>query len=179
MSNLNMGTFVKQEDKQREESLSKYSNMIEATADKQNTLNFIKFFSDNVNTTKVIRVLQSNDIDVDDEDFMIKALSFENIDELSDYIDMNHLLDVEFIGYYSSMQYLMREDFSLSESMELASDFGHKTEDVNSELLASLHASERKRFHFFHVVLEEILDMERDRRYDELKKSVDRIKRDR
>jgi len=136
-------------------------------------MSYTKFFSDNANITKMVIVLQSNDIDIYDEDFMIEALSFRNIDDLSDYVDMNGLLNVEFIGYYKAMQYLMREDFSLSESMEMAHDLGYETKDINSELLANLHASEKKREHFYNVVLEEIIDL-MDEAYEEYIQEMNR-----
>lgn len=96
-----------------------------------------------------------NDIDLSYEDFT----GIRNIDDLSDCVVMNGLLNVEFIGYHKAMKYLMREDFSLSESMEMASDLGYEAKDINSELLAGIHATEQKGKHFYHVVLEEIIDL--------------------
>jgi len=36
------------------------------------------------------------------------------------------------------MKYLLREDTSLCESLEIASEYGYTTENLNSELLATL-----------------------------------------
>ena len=44
----------------------------------------------------------------------------------------------EVIYYYEAIKYLMREDASMSESLEIASGYGYTTEQLNSELLATL-----------------------------------------
>ena len=44
----------------------------------------------------------------------------------------------EIIYYYEAMKYLSREDASLSQSLEIASEYGYTTENLNSELLATL-----------------------------------------
>jgi hypothetical protein len=44
----------------------------------------------------------------------------------------------EIIYYYEAMKYLTREDSSLSQSLEIASEYGYTTENLNSELLATL-----------------------------------------
>ena len=46
------------------------------------------------------------------------------------------------------MTYLSENDFSLSESIEIAVDMGYSLENINSELLASLHASQKARDDF-------------------------------
>ena len=44
-----------------------------------------------------------------------------------------------FVYHYDAMQYLTREDPSLSDSLALAAENGFDIKDINSELLASLH----------------------------------------
>ena len=44
----------------------------------------------------------------------------------------------EIIYYYEAMKYLTREDASLSESLELAIEFGYNIDNLNSEVLATL-----------------------------------------
>lgn len=44
----------------------------------------------------------------------------------------------EIIYYSNAMEYLSKEDASLSQSLEIASDLGYTTENLNSELLATL-----------------------------------------
>ena len=48
------------------------------------------------------------------------------------------IMQEEVIYYYEAMKYLMREDVSLGESLEIASEYGYTTEQINSELLATL-----------------------------------------
>ena len=44
----------------------------------------------------------------------------------------------DIIYYHEAMKYLLREDTSLCESLEIASEYGYTTENLNSELLATL-----------------------------------------
>jgi hypothetical protein len=87
-------------------------------------------------------------LDIDNVDIM----DYINIDEIDhdnpaesifDMINDNGGFNVDIIYYYNAMEYLKRNDPSLSESMEIAIEYGYKLEDINSELLASLHASQK------------------------------------
>ena len=87
--------------------------------------------------------------------------------ELSDYIDEDqweqiktaedlfwalddkHAFDIEIIYYHKAMKYLMENDPSLTESLELAEDYGFTAENLNSERLASLHASSKAQENFW------------------------------
>ena len=44
----------------------------------------------------------------------------------------------DIIYYYKAMKYLSREDSSLTQSLEIAHELGYTTENLNSELLATL-----------------------------------------
>lgn len=68
-----------------------------------------------------------------------------DFDDVFDYLQDCGAVEVEIIYYYESMKYLIEYDTSLQESLELANDFGYALEDLNSEVLASLHASEAHR----------------------------------
>lgn len=63
---------------------------------------------------------------------------------------------VEIISYHTAMEYLKEHDTSLSDSLELATEYGYTLENINSELLASLHASEKRREDFFKFVAPEL-----------------------
>ena len=73
-------------------------------------------------------------------------------DELEDYdvhqiydeLQDNGFFNVDIIYYYKAIEYLQENDCSLNESLEIASEFGYTTENLNSELLASLHASNQR-----------------------------------
>ena len=66
-------------------------------------------------------------------------------DDLYKALDENGLLDVEVIYYSSAMEYLSEYDPSLRESMILAQDYGYTPESIDSELLASVLATENLR----------------------------------
>lgn len=98
-------------------------------------------------TKKVAEILQGIDIDVMPED--LKEL--ESVDEVEEYLQDNGLFDVEIIYYTKAMDYLHEHDNSLQISLGLAHDMGYTIDKVNSELLASLLASENMREEFGNV----------------------------
>ena len=55
---------------------------------------------------------------------------------------------MEVIYYASAMEYLMENDNSLRESLEIANDLGYELKNLNSEILASLLASQNSRDEF-------------------------------
>jgi len=73
-------------------------------------------------------------------------------DELEDY-DMHQIYDelqdngffnVDIIYYYKAIEYLQENDYSLNESLGIATEMGFTLENLNSEVLASLHASQQR-----------------------------------
>jgi hypothetical protein len=72
-----------------------------------------------------------------------------NFDEVVEILEEHSAFDVEIIYYYKAIKYLKENDVSLHDSLELASDMGYETKDLNSELLASILASERLRNDFW------------------------------
>ena len=63
-------------------------------------------------------------------------------------IDENNGFDIEIIYYSNAIEYLSRNDTSLRESIEIAVDYGYELKNINSELLASLLASQNSREQF-------------------------------
>jgi hypothetical protein len=55
----------------------------------------------------------------------------------------NNGFEVEIVYYSNAIEYLKRNDPSLSESMEIATQYDYKLYMLNSEVLASLHASQK------------------------------------
>ena len=49
--------------------------------------------------------------------------------------------DIEIIYYHNAIKYLQENDPSLTESLNIANEYGYKICDLNSEMLASLLAS--------------------------------------
>ena len=105
----------------------------------------------------------------------LKALSLEHLgedatefiscpDELGDYdtdqiqeeLQDNGFFTVEIIYYYKAMEYLKENDTSLSESIEIANEYGYTLEGLNSETLASLHASRERENKFYEFVAPEL-----------------------
>ena len=68
------------------------------------------------------------------------ASIYDNEDTFNDFCDkVNDAIMHEEIIYYSeAIKYLMREDASLNQSLDIASEYGYTTEQLNSELLATL-----------------------------------------
>ena len=82
-----------------------------------------------------------------------------DFDDLYNDLDNNEAFNIDIIYYNRAMKYLSENDFSLSESIEIAVDMGYSLENINSELLASLHASQKARDDFYNIAdeIDEIL----------------------
>ena len=81
-------------------------------------------------------------VNIDDIDLSNAYQSIYNM------IDDNGGFNVEIIYYSNAINYLSKNDPSLYESLELAHEFGFELSKLNSEVLASLLASENCRNDF-------------------------------
>ena len=89
---------------------------------------------------KISNVIYHLDIDFSRlEDEINETNSF---DELYDLFDEHRLLNVEIVYYSKAMDYLSENDASLKESLDIALQYGYDLKNLNSEVLASLHATE-------------------------------------
>ena len=89
----------------------------------------------------LLELVNENKIDID----ILYYLNGEDVnsyDEIYDLIDNQNGFDVEIIYYANAIKYLSENDPSLQESLSIASEYGYTTENLNSELLASLLASQ-------------------------------------
>jgi intracellular sulfur oxidation DsrE/DsrF family protein len=95
---------------------------------------------------QITEFLKSLDID------NLNILDYINIDDIDqdnasesifEMINDNNGFEVEIIYYSNAIEYLKRNDPSLSESMEIATQYDYKLYMLNSEVLASLHASKK------------------------------------
>lgn len=104
------------------------------------TQKIVNFFIEIENDTKIeiLSNINLNDIDIENP--------FESIYTA---IDDNNGFDIEIIYYSNAMEYLTRHDNSLRESIEIALDYGYELKSINSELLASLLASQNSREQFY------------------------------
>ena len=102
----------------------------------------------------------AEDIDID---YMLNGYEIGedivNSDDLLEIIEDNNGFDIDIIYYSKAIKYLSENDASLSESIDLAVDMGCSLENINSELLASLHASQKAREDFYDITdeIDEIL----------------------
>lgn len=92
--------------------------------------------------------------------------------EICRKLEDSEAFNVEIIYYSRAMEYLLENDPSLVESMTLADDFGYSPANINSELLATLLASENARKDWYEAEDEvqdflDGLDWEEDEEEDE------------
>ena len=68
----------------------------------------------------------------------------------------NGYFQEEIIYYSKAMEYLKEHDCSLSESLEMANEYGYTLENLNSETLATIHASRKKEDDYWQYVAPEL-----------------------
>ena len=79
----------------------------------------------------------------------VENIDFENaFSSIYSLVDDNNGFDIEIIYYSRAMEYLSENDASLMESLAIASDMGYDPVNLNSEILASLLASQNVREEF-------------------------------
>ena len=99
-------------------------------------------------------------------DILDELGTFDCIDDINSYDELEEILNengaynIEIIYYYKAMEYLQENDTSLSESMSIADEYGYEPKNINSELLASLLASQNAREEFYDLQdeIEEFLE---------------------
>lgn len=95
----------------------------------------IKSFFDSIQ----LEFLNVNDF-VTDADWQAMNLK-DAYHEINNFLEYDDAFGIEVIYYTNAIEYLMKHDASLSRSLELANELGYTTENLNSELLASLLAT--------------------------------------
>lgn len=83
-----------------------------------------------------------NHLDIDFSHLENEINETNSFDELYDLFYEDNLLNVEIVYYSKAMDYLSENDASLNESLDIALQYGYDLKSLNSEILASLHASE-------------------------------------
>lgn len=93
----------------------------------------------------------SEDLEFD----IMDHLTEDDLDDMEDFDDLIIALrdggafNIDIIYYHKAMKYLQENDASLTESLNIANEYGYKTCDLNSELLASLLASQNAEAEFY------------------------------
>jgi hypothetical protein len=92
-------------------------------------------------------------------DYITDFEDINSFDDLQECLEDNGAFNIDIIYYSNAIQYLMKEDPSLRESLEIAHEYGYTADNLNSEILASLLASQRARedFQRYEDELNEIL----------------------
>lgn len=89
-------------------------------------------------------------------EYLSSKTDLKDIDDLFDDLQTNGYFNEEVIYYSSAIRYLKENDPSLTESLEIATEYGYTTENLNSELLATLHASQKKENTFYEDIAPEL-----------------------
>ena len=79
-----------------------------------------------------------------------------DVNDLFDDLQTNGYFNEEVIYYSTAIRYLKDNDPSLTESFEIATEYGYEAKNLNSELLATLHASQKKEETFFEDIAPEL-----------------------
>jgi predicted nucleic acid-binding Zn-ribbon protein len=101
---------------------------------------------------KIEEFLKSLNIDnLEITDFIdIEEIDLNNpIESIYDQIDDNGGFNIDIIYYSNAIQYLQKNDPSLNESLNLAAELCYEVKNLNSEILASLLASQNVRNDFY------------------------------
>jgi len=94
-------------------------------------------------------------ISADLEFDIMEHLTEDDLDDMEDFDDLiialrdDGAFNIDIIYYHKAMKYLQENDTSLTESLNIANEYGYKTCDLNSELLASLLASQNAEAEFY------------------------------
>src|SRR5574344_1077911 len=123
--------------------------------------NKIEDFLKNLDTeVEVLYYVDVDNIDLED--------SFQSIYSM---IEDNQGFDSEIIYYSRAIEYLQENDPSLRNSLEIASEYGYEVSNLNSEILASLLASQNIREDFYKLE-DEITEF-----FDEIREEIENLEK--
>lgn len=106
-----------------------------------------------ITTQKIVDFLNYLNTDVCITDYVtLDDIDFQNaFTSIYESIQDNGGFNIEIIYYSNAIQYLKENDSSLSDSIEIALNYGYTLENINSELLASLLASKNAVENFYNL----------------------------
>ena len=81
--------------------------------------------------------------------YYCSTVDVESFEDIEEAIENNGGFNIDIIYYSKAIEYLKENDASLNESIELAIEYGYNLENINSEVLASLLASQEARNNFY------------------------------
>tara|TARA_R110001606_G_scaffold369998_1_gene526274 strand:+ start:522 stop:944 length:423 start_codon:yes stop_codon:yes gene_type:complete len=89
-------------------------------------------------------------------EYLSSKTDLTDVDDIFSDLQDNGYFDEEVIYYSSAIRYLKDNDPSLCESLEIATEYGYEAKNLNSEVLASLHASQKKENTFLEDIAPEL-----------------------
>ncbi len=89
-------------------------------------------------------------------DYLSNKEDLTCINNIYDDLSDNGYFNEEIIYYHYAIKYLKDNDQSLTESLEIAEEYGYSLTNINSELLATLHASRNKEDRFWEHIAPEV-----------------------
>ena len=107
-----------------------------------------------IRTEKIEAFFAELDKQIELNDNIINYIDIDEIDNddaftsIYEMIEDNYGFNCDVIYYSNAIRYLQENDPSLKESLQIASDFGYKVKNLNSEILASLLKSQNVRDEF-------------------------------
>ena len=112
---------------------------------------------------KIARVIDAADclndsfenfIPLDDAEY------YDNADALLEVLEQENAFNIEIIYYSNAIKYLSEHDPSLTEALGIAEEYGYSVSSLNSEILASLLASQKAREDFEDLMgeIDDIID---------------------
>ena len=111
--------------------------------------------------TKLIDLFDKNNLDIDISYHLNNDYKINNFDDLQELLQDNYALDVEIIYYNKAIDFLKDNDTSLCDSIALACELGCTIESLNSEMLASILATDilRSQFNELENEINEIFEL--------------------
>ena len=73
----------------------------------------------------------------------------EEAEQITDILENNGAFNIEIIYYINAIKYLQENDPSLVDCINIALEHGYELKNINSELLASLLASQKVREQYY------------------------------
>tara|TARA_R110000803_G_scaffold175884_1_gene238426 strand:- start:1141 stop:1569 length:429 start_codon:yes stop_codon:yes gene_type:complete len=89
-------------------------------------------------------------------EYLSSKTDLTDVNDIFDDLQNNGYFNEEVIYYSTAIRYLKENDPSLTESLEIATEYGYEAKSLNSELLATLHASQKKENTFFEDIAPEL-----------------------
>ena len=89
-------------------------------------------------------------------EYLSSKTDLTDVNDLFDDLQTNGYFNEEVIYYSTAIRYLKDNDPSLTESLDIATEYGYEAKNLNSELLATLHASQKKEETFFEDIAPEL-----------------------